>query len=386
MRILHVVPLISSDGGYGGPVSVARAQCQELGRRGHHVILAGGWDGVAQMEIPGVTTRLHRAYQTLPGAGFSGLTSPGLLADVNSLSKRADIVHVHLPRDLVAMPTARLALRSPASLVVQTHGMIKPDTRARARMMDALFTRTVMRGAAVHFVLTESEKADANAFASGARRIERLANGVGTVNLRATWDGKSRPNVVFCARLHARKRPLAFIEMAAILIRSGTNASYSLIGPDEGELAAVRMRIAQLGLADHISVEGALPPDEVLGRLAQAQVYVLPSVQEPFPMSLLEAMSVGLPSVITDSTGISEALRASGSASVTDGSARAMAKSVSEILREHGTWGAASCRAVTEVRRHYGVGAIVDQLENRYRALSREVNYTSSRGARKSQE
>ena len=76
VRILHVVPLVSSDGGYGGPVSVARAQCEELARRGHRVILAAGWDGEAKMHIPGVTTRLHRAYQTVPGEGFAGLTSP----------------------------------------------------------------------------------------------------------------------------------------------------------------------------------------------------------------------------------------------------------------------------------------------------------------------
>ena len=248
--------------------------------------------------------------------------------------------------------------------------MIRPDTRARARVMDALFTRTVLDGAAVHFVLTDAEQADAEVLAGPGRRIEHLSNGVSIGELRASWDGKSRPNVVFCARLHARKRPLAFVEMAGILLQSGLDASFSIIGPDEGELPAVRQRIARVGLSDHVSVEGSLPPDEVLGRMAQAQVYVLPSVHEPFPMSLLEAMSLGLPSVITDSTGVSEALRASGAAAVTDGRPSQMAGAVCDLLDGPVAWSRASQLAREEVRDTYSIASAVDRLEADYRAVA----------------
>jgi glycosyltransferase involved in cell wall biosynthesis len=44
-------------------------------------------------------------------------------------------------------------------------------------------------------------------------------------------------------------------------------------------------------------------------RLSQTDIYVLPSVQEPFPMSVLEAMSLGKPVIITSSCGLADAVR-----------------------------------------------------------------------------
>ena len=54
----------------------------------------------------------------------------------------------------------------------------------------------------------------------------------------------------------------------------------------------------------------ALTPDAIPARMAAADVYVLPSVREPHPMSVLEAMSVGLPVVVTNDCGLAPVGRA----------------------------------------------------------------------------
>ncbi|MCX5375753.1 glycosyltransferase [Streptomyces sp. NBC_00091] len=78
----------------------------------------------------------------------------------------------------------------------------------------------------------------------------------------------------------------------------------------EGELPAVRARITALGLADRFTVPGALSSTEVRTELRRAHVYVLPSVDEPFPMSVLEALAVGVPPVVTHSNGLARDIAA----------------------------------------------------------------------------
>ena len=64
------------------------------------------------------------------------------------------------------------------------------------------------------------------------------------------------------------------------------------------------MRAALKTASPRISWEGALPPTSIPRRMAAASVYVLPSVREPYPMSVLEAMSVGLPVVVSADCGL----------------------------------------------------------------------------------
>ncbi len=100
--------------------------------------------------------------------------------------------------------------------------------------------------------------------------------------------------MLFLARLHPRKRPTMFVRMAAALVEAGIDAHFSLVGPDEGEGAAVAKLIEQSSLQSRVSYEGPLKPAQSISRMRRAKVYVLPSVDEPYPMSVLEAMSVGL--------------------------------------------------------------------------------------------
>jgi glycosyltransferase involved in cell wall biosynthesis len=366
LRILQVVTLVSANGAYGGPVAVAVGQTQALAELGHDVTLLAGWDGRATLRVPGVDVQLFRARQAVPGTRFAGLCSPGVWGNVRRRAADADVVHVHLGRDMVSLPAALVAELSGRPLVVQTHGMVRSDHRLKARAVDALLTRRVLQHCAAQLVLTDEEGTDAPIVAGRALNIVRLANGVATPELSATWDGTSMPEVVYCARLHARKRPVVFVEMAAAFLSAGGVARFTMYGPDEGELPAVMEAINAHGLGSKVKYKGALEPADVLSRLSLAQAYVLPSINEPFPMSLLEAMSLALPAVITDSTGVSAAFERSGAASVTDGTPGGMAHALREVLASVAAWQARSVRARREIAEHYRADAVARTLEDLY--------------------
>jgi glycosyltransferase involved in cell wall biosynthesis len=122
-------------------------------------------------------------------------------------------------------------------------------------------------------------------------------------------------------------------------------------------------------LEEIVRYEGAVDYHAVLARMRRADVYVLPSVHEPFPMSLLEALALGLPSVCTDTCDIAAPLRDHGAAIVTDGSGTALADAVQAILTDDGLRSELSRNARTAVAELFSMDAVANRLERTYQSV-----------------
>jgi len=369
LRIAHVIPYVSADGAFGGPVSVAVEQCRELARQGHRVVLVAGWDGQVDLDVEGVDVRLFRA-RPLPGLGFSGLLSPALVAGLRRHVREFDVVHIHLGRHLLALAAADVCRTAGVPYVLQTHGMVADDARAKSRVLDALAVRRALGGARAVLALTDEEERALEVVSRGQARVVRIRNGVSPASVVPQRDPDAVPEVLFLARLHPRKRVLAFAEMAAILHARGVRARFAVVGPDEGDLAALTAFIAShpdLPLAH----EGSIAPGTSGARLAAADVYVLPSVREVFPMTVLEAMAVSTPVVMTRDCGISAELEAHRAAAVTDGSPAALADAVAAILPPGATREAMVEGMRVALGESFGIRAVVDGLTRVYGGTGR---------------
>lgn len=361
MRILQVVSLLSPDGAFGGPARVALNQSIELTRLGHEVILAAGTRGysVAPVEDNGVPLRLFPTRTVVPFSGFSGMTAPGLLRWTSHHIGDFDVVHIHLGRDLMVMPVAALARRRGAPYVLQTHGMVAPSRHPLAGPLDAVWTRRLLKDAATVLCLTDLECRQIRAVARGEVNVVRLANGV--PEYREPPPRADPPEVLFVGRLHARKRPVLFVQMARRLLAEGLQARFTLIGPDEGEGAAV---LAAIGDEPGIRWEGPVSPARVPLRIAQGSAYVLPSEREPYPMTVLEAMSVGVPVVVCPDCGLAPAIGKSGSGRVADGTVDDLAAAVRAALADVDGY---AMRARATARRDFAMSAVAERLLGIYR-------------------
>ncbi|MFJ8105967.1 glycosyltransferase [Streptomyces sp. NPDC096132] len=374
MRLVHVVTLVSDDGAFGGPTSVAAAQLEECAARGHDVTLVALWRAKGTARAPervgagGVVPFVSRpAWRVVPGRGCLGLMHPLLLWDLWRTLGRADAVHLHAGRDLVSLAGLAMARLRRKDYVTQTHGMVEPRTAPVARIFDRLFV-PLLRGARGCLVLTERERRElAEVLGPDGPPLLSLPNGLRVSAGRDTDRPRAGHEVIFLARLHPRKRPEAFVEMAALVHKEFSDARFTLYGADEGSLPGVRRLIGDRGIGDVVSYGGALDHSAALEAYRRAAVYVLPSVQEPFPMTVLEALAEGTPVVCTDSSGIAAELARREAALVTDGSPEALADAVSRLLADaelRHRLAEAGRRAIDEV---FSIRAVVDRLEHLYR-------------------
>lgn len=363
MRILQVVTLVSPDGAYGGPTRVAVNQCAELRRRGHDVVLTAATRGFSTppTEVGGVPVQLFPARQLVPHTGFAGLAAPGMVRWFRKVASQFDVVHVHFGRDLVGIVIAAMARRYRIPYVLQPHGMVIPSTNPLAAPLDALATRRLLHAAAAVLFLTELEREQLLEVAGHPLRLVPLNNGV--PEYPAARESHGSPEVLYVARLQERKRPRLFVKMAQALLAEGIDAKFTLIGADEGEAPAVQVAI---GAESRIRWEGALDPSQIPARMAAAAVYVLPSVREPYPMAVLEALSVGLPVVLSQDCGLAPAVDEERCGIVVGDGSASFSDAVKSILADPGLARAMGDRGRMLMRRKFGMSAIGDRLIDVY--------------------
>jgi glycosyltransferase involved in cell wall biosynthesis len=136
-----------------------------------------------------------------------------------------------------------------------------------------------------------------------------IHNGVDTDFFVHKESKNEKIKIGIVANLQERKGHLDFIEMARILVEKGLMAEFHIIGGDI--LASPRQqllieKVNTLGLTACFTFHGQVK--NVLPLLHSLDILVCASHEEAFPISILEAMSVGLPIVATNVNGIPEAI------------------------------------------------------------------------------
>ncbi len=114
--------------------------------------------------------------------------------------------------------------------------------------------------------------------------------------------------VTFLGRITFQKGPDYFVEAANKVLQKDRNVRFVMAGSGDMMNKMIR-RVAQLHISDHFHFTGFLQGEEVDKMFALSDVYVMPSVSEPFGISPLEAMRSNVPVVISKQSGVAEVLK-----------------------------------------------------------------------------
>ena len=301
MRVAHVAPFGVLP--WSGVLTMIVDLASALASRGHHVEVWQLHDWTHQDYRPHVAALQEAGVKT---ARFRvGANWWRTRRTIGEASRRLDLVHLHSvfsPRNTI------LAAAIPIPYVVSPHGGYAPvglsRSRARKGAYAALFERRMLRQAGLVCALNQAEieALEAQGF-SGPLAL--IPNGVrpplhdvDPVAFRAELDvQEDRRLALFVGRLDVFHKGLDFLFQA---VAEAPEWHLALIGPDHrGGAVRLRQMAAGLMLGDRVSFVGTRTGRRLHEALAAADLFVLLSRWEGLPIALLEALSHGLPALVS---------------------------------------------------------------------------------------
>lgn len=141
-------------------------------------------------------------------------------------------------------------------------------------------------------------------------KLRVVHNGVDERDIRRI--GESRLNdhykvVLFLGRITVQKGPDWFLKAARLVLERDRDVMFVIAGAGDMERQVI-MDAAAMGIADRIIFAGFRRGDDVDRLYQMADIYVLPSVSEPFGITALEAVQQGTPVIVSKQSGVREVL------------------------------------------------------------------------------
>jgi glycosyltransferase involved in cell wall biosynthesis len=261
-------------------------------------------------------------YDRLRAEAGPSVYGHNLLAEVRLYAERArqialeedyDVIHAH---DWLAFPAGLMAKRASGKpLVVHVHAT-EFDRGGGAGVNQAVYEieREGMKTADRIIAVSQWTKDIVVAkYGIPAAKVSVVHNGI------ALGDYAARPAkltelkahgskiVLFVGRITLQKGPDYFVQTARRVLELEPRTYFVMVGSGDMEGQVIRLA-AELGVADHFIFPGFLRGAELNEVYQAADLYVLPSVSEPFGITPLESLANGTPVLVSKQSGVAEVL------------------------------------------------------------------------------
>ena len=232
-----------------------------------------------------------------------------IVASVIADENEFDIIHAH---DWLAYPAGIAAMEvSGKPLVIHVHatdfdrsgGNVNPDVyRIEKNGMDAASKIITVSNLTRDIVI--------NKYNIDPAKVETVYNAVDPVKIAENCiikKGFDKKVVTFLGRITMQKGPEYFIEAAYKVLQVMDNVRFVMAGSGD-MMERMMRRAASLKITDRFHFTGFLKGTDVFTMLDMSDVYIMPSVSEPFGISPLEAMQSNVPVIISKQSGVAEIL------------------------------------------------------------------------------
>ncbi|MFH1106536.1 MAG: glycosyltransferase family 4 protein [Candidatus Micrarchaeota archaeon] len=233
------------------------------------------------------------------------------LVEINHAERGYDVIHFH---DWLATKAGlEAAARTGRPGVVTIHST-EFDRTANLSPMDWIVQierEAVQKSDAVITVSNMMRSQLLERFSADPDRLSVVYNGVDPLQFKAPHRKPAsfgRKVVLFHGRLSIQKGPDFFLKAARRVLEVEPDVQF-VVGGKGGMMQQLIDETFALGIMGNVTFTGFVPEDELASLYASADVYVLPSVSEPFGISVLEAMASGVPVIVSKSAGVGERLK-----------------------------------------------------------------------------
>jgi glycosyltransferase involved in cell wall biosynthesis len=240
---------------------------------------------------------------------LSEIANYAVVANVIAQDNEFDVIHAH---DWLAYPAGIAAKEvSGKPLVIHVHatdfdrsgGEVNPKVYAiEKRGMDAA-DKIITVSDLTRRIVIEKYKIDPGKVSTVYNAVEPVESR-GGLNIKREIDEKT---VTFLGRITMQKGPEYFVEAAYKVLEKMDNVRFVMAG--SGDMMNKMIELAaSLGISRKFHFTGFLKGDDVFKMLRMSDVYIMPSVSEPFGISPLEAMQSNVPVIISHQSGVAEIL------------------------------------------------------------------------------
>jgi glycosyltransferase involved in cell wall biosynthesis len=312
MKVLHVVPSFYPATSFGGPIWSTYGLCNALARQTdiELKVLTTDTAGNAhheKLDRTSIRPELYPGY-TVEFAHKWAKTSisPGLLAELPGLIHWADVVHVTAVYSFPTIPTLLACRLAGKPLLWSARGSLQRWEQTRKRSLKQAWESTcaaILKGHphAIHVTSPEEAKA-ANTQLPASPTIE-IPNGVDTPESLSErqWQPEGRTRVMYLGRFD----PIKGIEhlIDAVALAKTPHLELTLYGSGEKVYTAkLAQRIEEKGLAPRVKLAGFVEGTAKTSAFEHADICVLPSFSENFGMTVVEALSHGVPVIASKGT------------------------------------------------------------------------------------
>ncbi len=331
MRVSVLVPWLSRAA--GGLIDAVRGLTLEIERQhGYLPSVVGLDDERSEFDCPLWGKVETHALQARGPRKFG--YAPGMSKALQF--QNPDLLHVHGLWMYSSIAAVRWG-RGRKPYVVSPHGMLDPwalrNSRLKKRISAVLYENRHLQGAACVHALNQTEAGAIRA--CGIRNpICVIPNGVELPEETEVSDFKKSRYLLYLGRLHPKKGLLALIEAWSRIQKLAVETGWQLkiAGWDQnGHRSDLEQLCEKLHADSSISFVGPQFGKAKARCFQEASAFILPSLSEGLPMSVLEAWSWRLPVVITPNCNLPEGAKA-GAAILTDADVESIATALRQLL------------------------------------------------------
>lgn len=384
MKILHVIATLAPRD--GGPSAVLPEMCRSLTKLGHDVeIVTTNRDGETELDVPLARPILDQGvrttyYPTQRPRSY-GTSLPMAIMLRNRIAD-FEVVHVHSLYLFHGLIAGALCRRRGVPYVIRPHGTLNPYHRSVHRWRKAIYGTLVehrnLSGASAMHYTSARERAfaeEAGVHTPGyviPHGIDlQTFDDIGDVSL-VPWlpVSEGRILITFLGRLTEKKGLDVLCDAFARICRAEPRAHLVIAGPDdEGLGLRVSRWVDERGLTDRVSLPGIITGLAKVELLRSSSVFVLPSRDENFGVTVAEALASRTPVVVTEGVAIHEEIEHADAGLIVKRTPEAVADALLRLLGDEQLRARFARNGRALVERAYSWDRIAEQLEQMYRAV-----------------
>lgn len=239
--------------------------------------------------------------------------APHLSQAIKAAIQRADLIHVHGLWCYPHLVTSRAAWSARKPYVVCPHGMLDEWALNQGRFKKRIYANLIewqtLRRAAVIHALGESEAANIKRLGI-ATQVVTIPNGVNEAEFARLPDRQvfirkhpmlaDKTIFLFLGRIHPKKGVTLLAKAFGEVASARPDVALVMAGPDEASSQEqMEACMDAEGAAGRYIFTGLLETGERMEALAAADVFILPSYSEGFPIAPIEALAAGVPVIVT---------------------------------------------------------------------------------------